>query len=108
MTPQPLKIRADVELICYAYDGIEHIKSAMRAAEASGTEECPVKMKLVAPPLYVLTTQTLDKNRGVEVLTVACDACGKSITSNKGKLVSWGGLGGASLAVLDSLLRDSS
>ena len=40
----------------------------MRSAEAQGTEECPVKMKLVAPPLYVLTTQTLDKVNGVEVL----------------------------------------
>lgn len=28
----------------------------MRAAEAKSTEDCPVKMKLVAPPLYVLTT----------------------------------------------------
>ena len=28
----------------------------MRAAEATSTEECPVKIKLVAPPLYVLTT----------------------------------------------------
>ena len=27
-------------------------------------------MKLVAPPLYVLTTQTLDKVKGVEVLTI--------------------------------------
>lgn len=69
MTPQPLKIRADVEMTCFTYDGIEHIKSAIRAAEATSTEECPVKMKLVAPPLYVLTTQTLDKNKGVEVLT---------------------------------------
>jgi translation initiation factor 2 subunit 1 len=67
MTPQPLKIRADVELTCFAYDGIERIKDAMRAAEATSTEECPVKMKLVAPPLYVLTTQTLDKQKGVEV-----------------------------------------
>ena len=33
MTPQPLKIRADVELTCFHYDGIEHIKDAMRAAE---------------------------------------------------------------------------
>lgn len=33
----------------------------MRKAEAAGNDECPVKMKLVAPPLYVLTTQTLDK-----------------------------------------------
>lgn len=35
----------------------------MRKAEAAGTEECPVKIKLVAPPLYVITTQTLDKVR---------------------------------------------
>ena len=28
----------------------------MRAAEKKSTEDCPVKMKLVAPPLYVLTT----------------------------------------------------
>ena len=31
-------------------------QEAMRAAEATSTEECPVKIKLVAPPLYVLTT----------------------------------------------------
>lgn len=35
----------------------------MRKAEAAGNEDCPVKIKLVAPPLYVLTTQTLDKVR---------------------------------------------
>ena len=26
MTPQPLKIRADVELTCFAYDGVLHIQ----------------------------------------------------------------------------------
>lgn len=35
----------------------------MRKAEATGNDDCPVKIKLVAPPLYVLTTQTLDKVR---------------------------------------------
>ena len=44
-------------------------------------------MKLVAPPLYVLTTQTLDKNKGVEVLSSACEACAKSIEKARGKLV---------------------
>jgi hypothetical protein len=34
MTPQPLKVRADVEMTCFTYDGIEHIKAAIRAAEA--------------------------------------------------------------------------
>lgn len=33
----------------------------MRKAEAAGNEECPVKIKYVAAPHYVLTTQTLDK-----------------------------------------------
>lgn len=87
MTPQPVKIRADVEMTCYHYDGIEHIKTSIRAAEACSTEECPVKMKLVAPPLYVLTTTTLDKTKGVEVLTAACEACQKSIEKARGKLL---------------------
>ncbi|KAL6584725.1 hypothetical protein OROMI_004014 [Orobanche minor] len=36
-------------------------KEAMRKAEAAGNKDCPVKIKLVAPPAYVLNTQTLDK-----------------------------------------------
>jgi hypothetical protein len=36
MTPQPLKIRADVELTCFAYDGVERIRDAMRAAQVCG------------------------------------------------------------------------
>lgn len=87
MTPQPLKIRADVEMTCFNYDGVLHIQKAMRDAEATGDEECPVKMKLVAPPLYVLTTQTLDKDAGVEVLVKACEACKLSIEGAKGRLV---------------------
>ncbi|XP_073115241.1 eukaryotic translation initiation factor 2 subunit alpha homolog isoform X2 [Elaeis guineensis] len=63
MTPQPLKIRADVEMKCFQFDGVLHIKGAMKKAEAAGNDDCPVKIKLVAPPLYVLTTQTLDKVR---------------------------------------------
>ncbi|BDA46886.1 Eukaryotic translation initiation factor 2 subunit 1 [Coccomyxa sp. Obi] len=87
MTPQPLKIRADVELTCYSYDGVLHIQDAMRAAEKKSTEDCPVKMKLVAPPLYVLTTNTLEKVKGIEVLKEACVACAESIAAKKGRMV---------------------
>jgi translation initiation factor 2 subunit 1 len=87
MTAQPVKIRADVELTClYVMDGIEHIKTAIRAAEALSTEECVVKMKLVAPPLYVLTTLTLEKESGIKILNKACQACQDSIEVAKGKL----------------------
>ncbi|PAN50122.1 hypothetical protein GQ55_9G510000 [Panicum hallii var. hallii] len=87
MTPQPLKIRADVEMKCFQFDGVLHIKQAMKKAEASGNDNCPVKIKLVAPPLYVLTTQTLDKEQGISVLTDAIKACTAEIEKYKGKLV---------------------
>jgi translation initiation factor 2 subunit 1 len=87
LTPQPVKVRADVEMTNFSYDGVEKIRAAMKAAEAQSTEDCPVKMVLVAPPLYVLTTQTLDKVKGVEVLSRACDAAAASISGSKGRLV---------------------
>jgi len=46
------------------------LQEAMRKAEAAGNDDCPVKIKLVAPPLYVLTTQTLDKVRAVFTQTL--------------------------------------
>ncbi len=55
------------------------------AAEAVSTEECPVKMKLVAPPLYVLTTQTLDKVKGVEVLTQGEGGGGARVGRGRGQ-----------------------
>ncbi|KAL6006172.1 hypothetical protein ACLOJK_040218 [Asimina triloba] len=96
MTPQPLKIRADVEIKCFQFDGVLHIKEAMKKAEAAGNTDCPVKIKLVAPPLYVLTTQTLDKamelapggqEQGMSVLNNAIKACIEEIDLHKGKLV---------------------
>eukprot|EP00270_Netrium_digitus_P006074 TRINITY_DN1827_c0_g1_i1.p1 TRINITY_DN1827_c0_g1~~TRINITY_DN1827_c0_g1_i1.p1 ORF type:complete len:340 (+),score=80.80 TRINITY_DN1827_c0_g1_i1:10-1029(+) len=87
MTPQPLRIRADIELRCFQYDGVLHIKDAMRKAEQAGTDECPVKIKLVAPPLYVLTTQTLEKELGISVLESAIKACHDAIEKHSGRLM---------------------
>ncbi|KAI4385643.1 hypothetical protein MLD38_003639 [Melastoma candidum] len=87
MTPQPSKIRADIEMRSLQLDGVLHIKDAMRKAEAVGNDECPVKIKLVAPPLYVLTTQTLDKEQGLAILNKAIEACSAAIEKKKGKLI---------------------
>lgn len=48
--------------MCFGYDGIDAIKEALKAAEALSTEEIPVKIKLVAPPLYVIMTQARSTN----------------------------------------------
>ena len=87
MTPQPLKIRADVELTCFAYDGVVHIKEAMRAAAAVGTEDCKVKVSLVASPLYVVTCSTLEKDFGVKLVDAAVAAAQASVEKAGGKIV---------------------
>ncbi|KAK5118694.1 hypothetical protein LTR85_007900 [Meristemomyces frigidus] len=78
LTPQPTKVRSDVEVTCFGYEGIDAVKNALRCAEAKTTEETQVKVKLVSPPLYVLTCQTLDKHAGITTLEGAI----KEIESN--------------------------
>jgi translation initiation factor 2 subunit 1 len=63
LTPQPIKLRADIELTCYTPAGIDAIKKALRAGEKESSEAVPIKAKLVAPPLYVLSTNATDKVR---------------------------------------------
>lgn len=84
LTPQPTKVRADVEVTCFGYDGIDAVKTALRTAEARNTPETQVKVKLVSPPLYVLTSQTLDKNAGIQVLEQAIEDITKQIRSAGG------------------------
>lgn len=61
LTPQPIKLRADIELTCYTPAGIDAIKKALRSGEAQSSDAVPIKAKLVAPPLYVLSTNATDK-----------------------------------------------
>ncbi|KAI5800032.1 translation initiation factor 2, alpha subunit [Geopyxis carbonaria] len=86
LTPQPTKVRADVTVQCWGYEGIEAIKTALRKAEEKHTPETPVKVKLVSPPLYVITSQCLDKNVGITVLGEAITAIKTSIEAAGGKL----------------------
>lgn len=73
LTPHPTKVRADIEVTCFGYEGIDAVKEALRTAEANNTPENQIKVKLVAPPLYVLTNQSLDKNQGIQMLEAAIE-----------------------------------
>lgn len=81
LTPQAVKIRADVEVSCFSYEGIDAIKDALTAAEALSTEQMQIKVKLVAAPLYVLSTQALEKQQGIELLEKAIKQIDEKITS---------------------------
>lgn len=86
LTPQPTKVRADVEVTCFGYEGIDAVKEALRKAEAKNTPDTPVKVKLVSPPLYVLTSQCLDKNTGIQVLEEAIKEISTSILAAGGTI----------------------
>ncbi|KAF5026701.1 hypothetical protein F66182_1208 [Fusarium sp. NRRL 66182] len=86
LTPQPTKVRADIEVSCFSYEGIDAVKTALRTAEANNTEETQVKVKLVSPPLYVLTSTCLDKAVGITRLEEAIVDIRKSIESAGGHL----------------------
>lgn len=87
LTPQPTKVRADVEVTCFGYEGIDAVKTALRFAEAQNTPETIVKVKLVSPPLYVLTSQCLDKTTGIATLEQAISGIEKSIKGAGGGCV---------------------
>ncbi|KAG8627568.1 hypothetical protein KVT40_005051 [Elsinoe batatas] len=84
LTPQPTRVRADVEVTCFGYEGIDAVKTALRAAEARNTSDTQVKVKLVSPPLYVLTCQTLDKSEGIRVLEKAIEDIAANIKAAGG------------------------
>lgn len=87
LTPQPTKVRADIEVTNFSYEGIESIKSALRLAEAKNTPDVAVKVKLVSPPLYVLTSQCLEKHTGLTTLEEAIKEVEKGIKGSGGNCV---------------------
>jgi len=87
LTPQPIKLRADIELTCYTPAGIDAIKKALRAGEKESNDTVPIKAKLVAPPLYVLSTNATDKYAAVDRLERAIESIQAKIEEKGGSLV---------------------
>lgn len=86
LAPQPIKIRADVEVSCFTYEGIDAIREALFAGIACGGENTPIKIKLIAPPIYVLSTMTLEKEAGIALLNKSIETIGSCIVSKGGKM----------------------
>ena len=80
-----MKIRADIEVTCFTYDGIDAIKESLLEGEQSATTDT-VSIKLIAPPMYVMTTVTLDREQGIQTLNNAIDKIATVIRSKGGSL----------------------
>ena len=86
LTPTAIKIRADIEVTCFRYEGINAIKGALLKGVEMGTDELPIKIKLVAPPLYVMLCSALDKKKGIDLLAEAIQVMQTEIRAQKGEL----------------------
>ncbi|KAF6022728.1 EIF2S1 [Bugula neritina] len=84
LTPQAVKIRTDIEVSCYHYEGIDAVKAALKAGLVVSTEEMAVKINLIAPPTYVMTTTTLERDGGIAKLQEANDLIKEAIEKSKG------------------------
>ncbi|XP_053213076.1 eukaryotic translation initiation factor 2 subunit 1-like [Panonychus citri] len=79
LTPQAVKVRADIDVGCCTYEGIDAVKVALRAGIACGSAEMPIKINLIAPPSYVVTTHTMEREIGLALLDKALTEIEESI-----------------------------
>ena len=59
LTPQPVKVRADLEVTCFHYEGIDAIKAALKAGESCGTKDFPINVCLPTLPSRFLSSLIL-------------------------------------------------
>lgn len=98
MAPQPVKVRADFELTCFTYEGIDALKAALLTAKQAVNEEnfkvevrftyspyqVSLQFKMIAPPHYKCETMTLDKQKGFAKLEEALALVEKTIKEKNG------------------------
>jgi translation initiation factor 2 subunit 1 len=86
LAPQQVKIRSDIEVSCFTYEGIDAIREALFAGMDQSTDNMKIKINLIAPPIYVLSTMTYEKENGVKLLQSAIDVIEEKITAKGGKM----------------------
>lgn len=67
-------------LKCYSEEGVEDIKRALRAGEATGKPENRLKINLISSPLFVINAVSFDPNEGLAVVKSALEKVRESIT----------------------------
>jgi len=86
LTPQVVKIRADVGVTCEAREGIDAIKAAFNAALEMSSKEYPIKITLIGTPLYMVVCSTLDKEEGIIRVKKAVEVIREEIEKRGGRM----------------------
>lgn len=77
------KIRAIIDVTCFKYEGIEAIKKALNCAYEVSED---ISVSLIVPS-FSLTLNTVDKEKGIDIVNKACGAISKKIKEFGGDMV---------------------
>jgi len=84
LVQQMQRVRAKVEVSCSEYEGIDAIREALTKGFEASKEDCEIKIKLIAHPLFVLTCMCRDKVLGLATVDEAVQKIKESIEASKG------------------------
>lgn len=85
LTPQPIKISAYFEMNCFAKEGVEAIKEALREGEALSTGDIKISVNLITPPMFsVSTIALLNKKKAFEQIEASLKAIEEGIKKRGG------------------------
>jgi translation initiation factor 2 subunit 1 len=87
LAPKSMKVAAEIELTCFAYEGVEAIKEALNAGTSVSTEDITITANYVSSPKFYIIAQSLDKDRGVELCNKALEIIKETIERYNGNLV---------------------
>jgi len=85
LTATLMRVRSKVEVSCFEYEGIDAVReSLMCGFKAQTTEDIPLDIKLIAPPLYAIAVTCRDKELGVKTVEAAMALIQTAIESKQG------------------------
>merc|ERR1712032_214784 len=65
---QMLRIRAKMDVSCFEYAGIDAIRAALLEGLTASREDCELKIKLIAHPLFVVSAMCRDRELGMRTV----------------------------------------
>ncbi len=79
-----VNIQAEIELTCFSKNGIEDIKSALKAALELYPE---IKIRLITSPIYSISVTTTNTESGIETINKAIQTITEKINLYNGKCI---------------------
>jgi len=81
---QLLRLRAQIEVSCSEYEGIDAVREALMKGLTASSEDCEGKINLIAHPVFVLTCTCRDKTLGISALDTCMERVKECIEAKGG------------------------